>query len=282
MARYAIGDIQGCCDELRALVKKIDFSADRDTLWFVGDLVNRGPQSLQVLRLVRALGDNAVTVLGNHDLHLLAVAFGGERGTRKGDTLDDILAATDRSELLQWLLQQPLAYSPPCTATAVAVQPRELLIHAGLVPQWSLADTLLLAKQASAALQKDPQRFVATMYGNRPDRWSADLDATDRNRFVVNVLTRLRFCSASGVLDLKHKGAADSAPSGLQPWFDAPQRRSQDTRVVFGHWSTLGLVQRHDILALDTGCVWGGALTAVDLDSGRVTQVPSRTHLPTD
>ena len=278
MARYAIGDVQGCGDELRALVNNIGFSADRDTLWFVGDLVNRGPQSLQVLRLVRALGDNAVSVLGNHDLHLLAVAFGKDRRLRKGDTLDDVLGAPDRNELLRWLMQRPLAYSPP--SNDAAASRRELLIHAGLVPQWSVEDTLRLATQASAALQEDPETFVATMYGNRPDRWSPDLDAADRNRFVVNVLTRLRFCSASGVLDLKSKGAADSAPSGFQPWFDAPKRRSQDTRIIFGHWSTLGLLQRQDVLALDTGCVWGGALTAVDLDSGRVTQVPSRTNLP--
>jgi bis(5'-nucleosyl)-tetraphosphatase (symmetrical) len=271
VARIAIGDIQGCHSELRALLKKLRFRPDRDRLWLVGDLVNRGPASLAVLRFMHALRDNAITVLGNHDLHLLAVAYGTDRRLRPDDTLRRVLAARDRDRLLDWLITLPLAH--------LDAGHNDLMVHAGLPPQWSAADTVRHAATTSAALQKNPGRFLARMYGNQPDRWSASLRGADRHRFVVNVLTRLRYCDARGRinLDLKDnpgslRAAARAAPTAMRPWFLAPNRRSAGTRVICGHWSTLGLVQKPDLLALDTGCVWGGALSAVDLDSGRLWQ----------
>ena len=266
MARIAIGDVQGCHDELRTLLQVAGFSADRDVLWFVGDLVNRGPDSLGVLRFVRALGDNAHVVLGNHDLHLLAVALGhGARRLRKDDTLEDVLGAPDRDALLEWLLSRPLAVHEGST-TARAGLRADLMVHAGVVPQWSVADTLQLALEVQSALQADPSGVFATMYGNEPDRWRDDLEGDARRRFVINALTRMRFIDRDGRLDLKLKGRPDAAPDGRLPWFDAPDRRTADARLIVGHWSTLGLVLREDLVALDTGCVWGGALTALSLD----------------
>jgi bis(5'-nucleosyl)-tetraphosphatase (symmetrical) len=257
MPRYAIGDLQGCHDEFRELLAKLRFSADRDELWLTGDLVNRGPKSLAALRLVRSLGANVATVLGNHDLHLLAAAFGGR--VRKGDTLDDILAAPDRVALMGWLLEQPLVLHDAARG--------DLLLHAGLIPQWSVREAVIEAQAVSAALRADPEGFVAAMYGNQPDRWAdAGDDPAARRRFAVNVFTRLRFCTADGRVDLKAKGAPDSARPPLKPWFAHPNRRSADTRIVFGHWSTLGLHRAPGLLGLDTGCVWGGGLTAVNLD----------------
>ncbi len=270
MARIAIGDVQGCAEELLALVKRTGFSSDRDQLWFVGDLVNRGPGSLEVLRFVRSLGDAAVTVLGNHDLHLLAIAFGGHRTLRDGDTLDAILAASDRDALLDWLLHRPLAWQPAAAPRA------DLMVHAGLAPQWSAADVLRLAREVERELQRDPERVFATMSGNRPDRWKDSLAGAERRRFVINALTRMRYCRPDGTLDLKLKGRPGSQPAPWQPWFDVDTRASRDVRVVCGHWSTLGLLEREDLLALDTGCVWGGALTAVSLDDGRRWQEPCR------
>ncbi len=274
MARYAIGDIQGCHAELRALLKKLRFKSDRDQLWLVGDLVNRGPASLAVLRLVRALGDNAITVLGNHDLHLLAVARGTERRMRADDTLQRVLAARDRDQLLDWLITLPLAHFD--------ARHDDLMVHAGLPPQWSAADTIRHAADTAAALQKNPDRFLARMYGDQPDRWSPSLRGADKHRFVVNVLTRLRYCDARGRinLDLKDspgslRAAARAAPTAMRPWFLVPKRKSAGTRVICGHWSTLGLIQKRNLLALDTGCVWGGTLSAVDLDSGRLFQRPA-------
>jgi bis(5'-nucleosyl)-tetraphosphatase (symmetrical) len=261
MARFAIGDVQGCATELRALLDAIRFSADRDQLWFVGDLVNRGPQSLECLRLIRALGDNAVVVLGNHDLHLLAMVFGSKLADKPGDTLRDILRAPDRTPLLQWLLERPLAHRDPLHG--------ELLIHAGLVPQWSVAQTLDLAREVNTALQAAPEEFFDHMYGDKPDRWTEDLRGSDRLRFIVNTLTRLRVCTAAGRVALKTKGPPPKRTSGsaaLLPWFEVPGRMSLGTRIVFGHWSTLGFVNAHGVIGLDTGCVWGGALTAVNLD----------------
>jgi bis(5'-nucleosyl)-tetraphosphatase (symmetrical) len=259
MARYAIGDIQGCCDELQALLSRLRFSADRDQVWFVGDLVNRGPQSLETLRLVRALGANATVVLGNHDLHLLALAFGSKRKVKDGDTLGPIFAAADRDQLLEWLLRRPLA---------VFDEPRgDFLVHAGLVPDWSPREAAKLAREVEAVLREDPRALFDAMYGNKPDRWSDRLRGMDRLRFIINVFTRMRFVAADGTVDLKQKGAPGEQSDGLLPWFDAPARASRDVRVVCGHWSTLGLKRRKDLLALDTGCVWGGALTAVNLDS---------------
>ncbi len=273
MARYAIGDIQGCHAELRALLKKLRFKSDRDQLWLVGDLVNRGPASLAVLRFVRALGANAITVLGNHDLHLLAVAYGTDRRLRPDDTLQRVLAARDRDQLLDWLITLPLAHFD--------AGHNDLMVHAGLPPQWLATDAVRYAAETAAALQKNPGRFLARMYGDKPDRWSRSLRGADKHRFVVNVLTRLRYCDARGRvnLDLKDspgslRTAARAAPTAMRPWFLAPNRRSAGTRIICGHWSTLGLVRKPHLLALDTGCVWGGPLTGTDLDSNRICQQP--------
>ncbi len=262
MTRYAVGDVQGCYDELRALLTRIGFSEDRDRLWFVGDLVNRGPRSLDTLRFVRALGDNAVVVLGNHDLHLLAVAFGSRRA-RKSDTLNDILAADDRDALLEWLVTRPLVH----------LESRDLLVHAGLVPQWSADLALTLGREVEAALRKDPGKLFDHMYGDEPNRWDESLTGTDRTRFVINVLTRLRVCTTDGKIDLKMKGKPPAVhkhgESALRPWFEIESRRSRDVRIVFGHWSALGLVLAPGLVGLDTGCVWGSSLTAYDLDTVR-------------
>jgi bis(5'-nucleosyl)-tetraphosphatase (symmetrical) len=258
MARWAIGDIQGCCTELEELLRRIGFAVDRDELWFTGDLVNRGPRSLATLRLVRNLGANATTVLGNHDLHLLAVAFVPERKLRKGDTLDEILAAPDRDTLLEWLLQQPLARHDAARG--------DLLVHAGLVPQWSAAEAAALGNEVQRALRADPRSLLRGMYGNEPDRWNPSLSGIARLRFIINVLTRLRFCTRSGRIDLQQKNAPDAAQAPWQPWFRVSGRASADTRVIFGHWSALGFHRGDGVLALDTGCVWGGALTAINLD----------------
>lgn len=259
MARYAIGDIQGCCDELKALLARLDWSADRDEIWFVGDLVNRGPQSLETLRFVRALGANATVVLGNHDLHLLALAYGSKRKEKGGDTLEPILAAPDRDQLLEWLVTRPLA---------VYDEPRgDFLVHAGLVPEWTPRGAAKLAREVEALLREDARTLFDAMYGNKPNRWDPALRGMDRLRFVINVFTRMRYVALDGTVDLKQKGAPGEQAEGFVPWFDAPERASRDVRVVCGHWSTLGLLRRKDVLALDTGCVWGGALTAVNLDT---------------
>jgi bis(5'-nucleosyl)-tetraphosphatase (symmetrical) len=258
VTRYAVGDLQGCDEELRALLGRLKFSADRDQLWFVGDLVNRGPASLATLRRVHALRDNAAVVLGNHDLHLLAIACGAHR-RRSSDTLDDVLAAPDREVLLEWLLSRPLAHA----------QGTDLMVHAGVVPQWTVALTLSLAAEVGAALRRDPRALFEHMYGDQPDRWDERLAGMQRLRFVINVLTRLRVCSADGRVDLSLKGALPPPTSPLRPWFEHRQRATRDARVIFGHWSALGLVQRAGVIGLDSGCVWGGALTALDLDSDR-------------
>jgi bis(5'-nucleosyl)-tetraphosphatase (symmetrical) len=258
VARYAIGDIQGCCDELKALLARFDYSPDRDQLWFVGDLVNRGPKSLETLRFVRSLGANATVVLGNHDLHLLALAYGSKRKTKDGDTLDAILDAPDRDQLLEWLSGRPLA---------VFDEPRgDFLVHAGLVPDWTPREAAKYAREVEAVLRDDARSLFDAMYGNKPDKWDATLRGMDRLRFVINVFTRMRFCTREGRVDLKAKGAPGEQPEDLVPWFDVPGRASRDVRIVCGHWSTLGLHRRKDLLALDTGCVWGGSLTAVNLD----------------
>lgn len=258
MTRYAIGDLQGCAEELRTLLTRLKFSADRDRLWFVGDLVNRGPDSLATLRLVRSLGESAVVVLGNHDLHLLAVAYGVQR-RRRSDTLDAVLAAPDRDALIEWLQLQPLAH----------LEGSDLMVHAGIVPQWTAARTLALATEVATALRRDPRGLFEHMYGDEPDRWDERLAAAERLRFIINVLTRLRLCTADGRVDIGIKGPPPPPPSPLRPWFEHPLRASRDVRVIFGHWSALGLVERPGVLGLDSGCVWGGSLTGADLDSDR-------------
>jgi bis(5'-nucleosyl)-tetraphosphatase (symmetrical) len=258
VTRYAVGDVQGCDQELHALLGRLKFSADRDQLWFVGDLVNRGPASLATLRRVYALRDNAVVVLGNHDLHLLAVAHGAHR-LRSSDTLNEVLAAPDRTGLLEWLLTCPLAHAAGC----------DLMVHAGVVPQWTAALTVELAAEVGAALRRDPRALFAGMYGNEPDRWDERLAGAERLRFVINVLTRLRVCTADGRVDLSVKGEPPPPSAKLRPWFEHAHRATRNVRVIFGHWSALGLVQRASVVGLDSGCVWGGALTALDLDSDR-------------
>lgn len=269
MTTYAIGDVQGCHDELLALFEALRFDRARDRAIFVGDLVNRGPKSLAVLRFVRDLGPAAVTVLGNHDLHLLAVANGGRSGRR--DTLTEVLAASDCDVLLDWLATQPLAWRHEASGT--------LFVHAGIPPQWTVPQTLELAAEASEVIQgRDARRFFARMYGDEPVRWKPGLRGTDRTRFVVNSLTRLRYCDAEGHLDLRPKGAPGTQAEGLLPWFAVPERASRGTPIVFGHWSTLGRVHwpEHGVYGLDTGCVWGGRLTALALETGQLTVVASR------
>jgi bis(5'-nucleosyl)-tetraphosphatase (symmetrical) len=258
MPRYAVGDVQGCFEPLQQLLRKLRFSADRDELIFAGDLVNRGPDSLAVLRQVRALGDNARTVLGNHDLHLLAHHFDPERPLRAGDTLDEVLRAPDREALMDWLLSRPLLIFDGTN--------EDLFVHAGLIPQWAVPQAQALAAETERALRATPREFLARMYGDQPDRWREGLAPEDRGRFTINVLTRLRYCSADGTVNLRLKDAPERTPPPWLPWFAHAGRASAGVRVVFGHWSTLGLIRERNLLALDTGCVWGGALTAVNLD----------------
>jgi bis(5'-nucleosyl)-tetraphosphatase (symmetrical) len=259
---YVIGDIQGCQDRLDLLLRKIEQAAPEARLIFVGDLVNRGPRSLQTLRQVCELGSRARTVLGNHDLHLLAVAH-GIRPPHRSDTLDEILDAPDRDDLLEWLRHQPLAL----------YEQEHLIVHAGVLPQWTAQKTLALAGEVEAVLRgPDWLQFLRQMYGNTPVRWDENLTGADRLRCIVNALTRLRFCSADGTMDLTSKGVETAVP-GYMPWFEVPGRRSEDVTVVFGHWSTLGLMLRPGLISLDTGCLWGGKLTAVSLGGGDVIQV---------
>lgn len=258
MTRFAIGDVQGCHDELRALLRRLRFSPDRDRLWFVGDLVNRGPKSLETLRFVKSLGDSAIVVLGNHDLHLLAVAH-GTRQAHRGDTLDAVLAAPDRQVLLDWLAARPLAHFDEAAG--------DLLVHGGVLPQWTPADVLRLAGEVQAVLTREPRCLFEHMYGNQPDTWGEHLTGPERLRVITNALTRMRACTAEGRIDLEVKGAPETIRPPLYPWFEVPQRATRDVRVVFGHWSTLGFRAQSGVLALDTGCVWGGALSAVDLDA---------------
>jgi bis(5'-nucleosyl)-tetraphosphatase (symmetrical) len=257
MAVYAIGDVQGCLAPLEALLAGIGFDSHRDELWFTGDLVNRGPRSLEVLRYVRALGARAVTVLGNHDLHLLARAAGRSRAKAR-DTLDALLAAPDRDELLAWLRTRPLLHHDAALGYT--------LVHAGLLPQWDLAGAQRLAREAEAVIAGTHSGlFYDHMYGDLPDHWRDDLAHPERLRVIINAFTRLRYCDLEGNMDLREKGAPGSQPPDLVPWYEVPHRGSRNLRVVFGHWSTLGLRLRNDLVALDTGCVWGGELTAVRL-----------------
>jgi bis(5'-nucleosyl)-tetraphosphatase (symmetrical) len=253
---YLIGDLQGCCDPLESLLQKIDFSPSRDHLYLLGDLVNRGPDSLGVLRRLRGLGGAATCLLGNHDLHLLAVAH-GVRKPHRSDTLDAILGAPDRDDWLHWLRQQRLAVH----------EHGWLMVHAGVLPQWDAAQTVALAGEVEAMLRSPSVgEFLTQMYGNSPDRWDEGLTGVARWRCVVNSLTRLRFCSSDGTMEFATKEAADGAPEGFMPWFEVPGRLTDGTPIAFGHWSTLGLINRADLLALDTGCLWGGRLTAARID----------------
>jgi bis(5'-nucleosyl)-tetraphosphatase (symmetrical) len=261
-----IGDIQGCDTALGQLLAEAGFSPSRDQLVMLGDLVNRGPQSLAVLQRLQPLGDAVRCVLGNHDLHLLAAAH-GLRAPHAEDTLDEILQHPRRAAWLDWIRHQPLALEVSGW----------LCVHAGVPPSWTAQQTLAHAAEVAALLAGPaPQELLSVMYGNRPTRWSEPLQGPDRWRFIINALTRMRFCSPDGELDFKTKEGAGAAPAGFHPWFEVPGRASAGTPIAFGHWSTLGLVNRTDLLALDTGCVWGGCLSAARIDGGRreIIQVP--------
>jgi bis(5'-nucleosyl)-tetraphosphatase (symmetrical) len=275
MAVYAVGDIQGCAAEFEDLLKNLGFEPGRDRLWLVGDLVNRGPQSLRVLRLVKAMGENVSVVLGNHDLHLLAMAHG--HSTRRDTALQPILDAPDRIELLEWLQSRPVLHHDPGLAVT--------MIHAGLPPQWDIDAAQGHAAELERALQSEKSgKLFRNMYGNRPSLWREDLDGYDRLRFITNAFTRLRVCDADGRMQLRFKGLPEKIPSEYVPWFRIPWRRSRGERIVCGHWSALGYNDENGVLALDTGCVWGGKLTAQRIDrAAKPVAVPCRTSgLPID
>lgn len=265
MARYAIGDVQGCYDSLCRLLEKIRFDPATDTLWFTGDLVNRGPRSLDVLRLVADLGERAITVLGNHDLHLLAIASGA-RPAGSTDTIGEILIALDRADLLQWLTRRPLLYHDDETGVVV--------VHAGLLPQWDVTQALGYAREVETVIRgPSASDFFRYMYGDEPSLWRENLSGIDRLRLIVNAFTRLRFCDAEGRANYDYNGPPGSQPAPLLPWFAVPGRRSRGHRIVFGHWSLLGLFTDGEVLSIDTGCCWGRNLTAVRLaDGGRGEQ----------
>jgi bis(5'-nucleosyl)-tetraphosphatase (symmetrical) len=262
MTVYAVGDLQGCLDPLKCLLERVAFDPARDKLWLVGDLVNRGPQSLETLRFLFAMREAVVCVLGNHDLHLLAAANNIER-LKKGDTLREILEAPDRDELLDWLRQQKLLHYD--------AERDIVMVHAGIPPQWSLKKALRCAEEVEEALRDDARLlpFLDGMYGNEPNRWDSDLKGVTRLRVITNYFTRMRFCKADGTLDLKTKEGMDSAPPGYAPWFSYKQRKTRGQKIIFGHWAALeGRCDEPGITALDTGCVWGGAMTLLNVDSG--------------
>jgi len=263
LSTYAIGDIQGCYEELLDLLDHIQFNKKKDRLWFAGDLVNRGPNSLEVLRFVKKLGDRAVVVLGNHDLHLLALdACGGRAGAKS--SLNAVLDAPDREELMRCLRHQLLMHCHDDLQYCI--------LHAGLPPQWSVGEALGHADELHAVLQDDARSklFFAEMYGNQPRKWDSELRGFDRLRFITNCFTRLRYCSKKGKLDLKEKGAPGTQDKNRYPWFMIPQRKSANQHIIFGHWSTLGLMHGVNATCLDTGCLWGGSLTALRLEDGQL------------
>jgi bis(5'-nucleosyl)-tetraphosphatase (symmetrical) len=270
MHTYAIGDIQGCNAQLELLLNKIDAECELAKFIFVGDLVNRGPKSLKTMRLIQSLGSRATVVLGNHDLHLLSVGAGVRRGG-KSDTVLDVLEAPDRDALLDWLRHQPMAH----------FENGFLCVHAGVAPNWTATQTLSYASELQNALRRpDWANTLADLFGNQPARWEDSLRGADRLRCIVNALTRIRYCTPDGVMDFisKESMAALAPGSPLLPWFDVPTRKTRDVTVVFGHWSTLGLVMRENLIGLDTGCVWGGKLTAVRLEDRHVIQVDCPQH----
>ncbi len=261
MSTYAIGDIQGCYDELQQLLEKIHFDPAHDRLWFTGDLVNRGPKSLETLRFVKGLGDRAITVLGNHDLHLLAVWQNMHKHFSTNDSLAPILKAADHEELLEWLRQRPLMHYEAELGYA--------MLHAGLPPQWDRDEALARAAEVEEVLRGDRfHEFLHHMYGNKPHHWSDSLKGWERLRFIVNCFTRMRFVREDGKLEFKHKGEVDDRPEGYRPWFELEQRASRGQPLVVGHWSALGLCQQNNVNAIDTGCLWGGSLTALRLETG--------------
>jgi bis(5'-nucleosyl)-tetraphosphatase (symmetrical) len=271
MAVYAIGDLQGCYDPFREMLDALRFEPANDTLWLTGDLVNRGPKSLKTLRFVKSLGDSVIAVLGNHDLHLLALSEGQIHDDGRFDSLQKVLAASDRDELLHWLRHRPLAHYDKKLAT--------LLVHAGVHPKWSVKKTLARATEVETALASDDfASLLGKMYGNTPRAWSGKLRGYKRLRFIINCLTRMRMLTNNGRLNFAHSGSPFRARKNLIPWYDVENAALQETRVVFGHWSALGLVVLPDLISLDTGCVWGRQLTAIRLDKRvpRVIQVPGQ------
>lgn len=265
MATYAVGDIQGCHHAFQALLQRIAFDQKADTLWLVGDLINRGSGSLEVLRWCYQHQKNIKIVLGNHDLHAIAVAH-GIRSAHRSDTLQPILDASDAKVLIDWLRHQPL----------MVANDHYVMVHAGLLPQWALSEALGYAKEVEVVLQsKNYVDFLANMYGNTPNVWRDDLTGYDRLRAITNAMTRMRVCAEDGALDFGFKGELQDVPKGYLPWFDMPNRKSNGQGIIFGHWSALGLRQRDNLYALDTGCLWGGELTAMCLETKEITQVTS-------
>ena len=274
MTTYAVGDLQGCLQPLQCLLQEVAFDPAKDRLWLVGDLVNRGPQSLETLRFLYAMRDSLICVLGNHDLHLLAVAQNIER-LKKADTLQEILDAPDRDDLLDWLRRQKLLHYD--------AERDCVLVHAGIPPQWTLAKALKRAAEVEAALQDDLRLplFLDGMYGNQPTLWDKDLQGVTRLRVITNYFTRMRFCTSEGALDLKSKEGLDSAPPGFAPWFSFPSRKTRQHKIIFGHWAALeGQCSEPNLFALDTGCVWGGSMTLLNLDSGAKHQCRCAAALP--
>ncbi len=268
MAIYAIGDIQGCYDELIQLLEKINFKDDRDQLWFTGDLVNRGPKSLQTMRMIRAMDANATVVLGNHDLHLLATAYDHLKPGKK-DTLDAVLQAPDRGELFEWLRFRPLIHVDNDLDLA--------MVHAGLHPDWSIGKAQSLAHEVESILRSDKHiDFYKHMYGDKPRIWSDTLNGWSRLRFITNIFTRLRYCDKAGRTSMNTKGAPGTQPKGLHPWFEIKNRRSKNSQIIFGHWSTLAQLNGYsycNVYPLDTGCLWGGKLTAMRIDEKPFTRI---------
>lgn len=266
MRLFAIGDIQGCAAAFDALLRKIAFRPSRDRLWLVGDLVNRGPNSLGVLRRVMGLGRSVTCVLGNHDLHLLATVA-GRRELSPADTFHDVLEAPDLGAIIDWLRHRPLLHHDRIT--------KRVLVHAGVPPGWTVAQARAEAREVEEQLRgRNWRHSLRAMYGGEPSSWSPKLQGADRRRYTINALTRMRYCDRRGRLDLSYSGAPGTQPKGLLPWFDVPDRRAAKTHIVFGHWAALGLLRRRDVTALDTGCVWGNQLTAVRLDrAARAVQV---------
>ena len=258
MTTYAIGDVQGCYSSLLRLLDELHFDPSNDRLWFTGDLINRGPESLKTLRFIRSLGDNACSVLGNHECHFLAVAF-EHKELHQTDTFYDILDAEDSDALVQWVRYQPFLYEDDGLGYC--------MLHAGVPPQWSMDETRLFARELESHIQGDDiNNFLAAMYGNQPDCWDANLKGNDRLRFIINCFTRLRFCDKHGRLNLMEKGTIGSQTEGLMPWFDVPNRKTILNKIVFGHWSAIGPHQQNNATCLDSGCLWGGSLSALKLD----------------
>lgn len=266
MANYVVGDVQGCLDSLQALLDKVQFDPQHDRLWFAGDLVNRGPRSLDTLRFIKRLGDRAHTVLGNHDLHLLALWCSSGR-SHESDTIAEVVNAPDGEELINWLRQQPLALMLPLHA-------HSLLVHAGILPQWSFQQALQLSFEVQQVLAgPDWKAFMAQLYGNKPNRWDPALQGVDRLRLIVNVFTRMRMLREDGKIDLKYKLEPADAPDDLKAWFERPRSSDAEGQILFGHWSTLNQVKNKVGYCLDTGCVWGGRLTALRLEDESIIQV---------